>query len=141
MIPLPHTFRPNWGRRVTYGAAGLMSAVFIGGVLTLPERWGLFDRFSILLVGATTAYFLHRIADVRIACDESGVFVVNVLRSRRLEWAEVIDVRLEEAAPWLVLDISDGTALAAMGIQGSDGAYARMQARELGELVAGRIPF
>lgn len=138
---LPRTFRPRWARRVVYPAAVALFAVFAAGAVVLPggqAGFGVGDRVGMVLIGLAVAWFLHRLAAVRLVCTESGVWVVNIFRSRRLEWAEILGVRLEPSAPWLTLDVSDGTTLAAMGIQGSDGNHARAQARELADMVAER---
>jgi hypothetical protein len=47
----------------------------------------------------------------------------------------VIAVRLPPGAPWVTLDLADGNTVAVMGIQGSDGARARLAVRELRALV------
>jgi hypothetical protein len=44
-------------------------------------------------------------------------------------------VTLRAGAPWAELDLSDGTTVAAMGIQGSDGTRAERQVQQLRELV------
>jgi Bacterial PH domain len=141
--PLPHTFRPLWARRVVYPIAALVVATFGAAVVAVPGGAGAYhaaDRAGIAAVGVLAAAVLLRIAGVHITATASGVRVVNILRSRRLEWAEIIAVRLEPAAPWLTLDLSDGTELAAMGVQGSDGAYAREQAVQLARLVVRYTP-
>jgi hypothetical protein len=61
--------------------------------------------------------------------------VVNGFRSRRYDWSEVVRVSLRQGSPWATLDLSDGTSVAAMGIQGSDGTRAIRQVRELRALV------
>jgi hypothetical protein len=38
-------------------------------------------------------------------------------------------------APWVTLDLADGTAVPAMGIQASDGGRARLALRELRALI------
>ncbi|MDQ4008421.1 MAG: PH domain-containing protein, partial [Actinomycetota bacterium] len=67
--------------------------------------------------------------------DDSGLRVVNVFKARRLEWAQVVQVRLNPGDPWAVLDIDDGTTVKAMAIQGSDGGRARRATDELRLLV------
>jgi hypothetical protein len=62
--------------------------------------------------------------------------VVNLFRARTLEWAEVIQVNLRSGDPWVLLDLSDGDTLAAMGIQANDGQRAQRAAQELRRLVA-----
>ena len=61
-----------------------------------------------------------------------------MLRRRRVDWAEIVAVRLGPDDPWVYLDLADGTALAAMGIQSADGDRARAAATELAALVAAR---
>ena len=78
---------------------------------------------------------LHRLAAVRVETSDDGVLVVNVIGRRRLEWAEMVGVRLLRDDPWMMLDLSDGQALAAMGVQKSEGERAQRQAREFARLV------
>jgi hypothetical protein len=48
----------------------------------------------------------------------------------------VVQVTLRPGSPWAVLDVANGTSVAAMGIQGSDGARATAQVRRLRALIA-----
>ena len=66
---------------------------------------------------------------------EQGLTVVNGYRTHQFAWGQVVSVTLRPGNPWAVLDLSDGTTRAAMGIQGSDGARARRQTRELRALI------
>jgi hypothetical protein len=61
--------------------------------------------------------------------------VVNGFKRRDLEWTQVLAVSLKPGSPWVVLDLSDGTTVPAMGIQASDGLRATRQVRELRGLV------
>jgi hypothetical protein len=134
-LPLPTTFRPRWARRVIYPVIGMLLAVSVGVAVLLPaEGRGGFqvaDRVALVGVTLVMAYTLLRIARVRIEAGDAGLLVCNIVRARQVDWDEVLAVRLAPGDPWLVLDLSDGTALAAMGIQGSDGEFARGQARQL----------
>lgn len=131
---LPQTFRPRWGRWVVWPAlVGVVGALVFGGV-AVPGFTPV-ERGYLLAFAGLAGWLLWRLARLRIECDEAGLTVVNIVRRRRLEWAEVLGVRLDRGDPWLVLDLSDGTALPAMGVQGSDGAYAQEQARRLARLV------
>ena len=89
----------------------------------------------VTLVTLAVVFVLHRLADVRVEASEEGVLVVNVVGRRRLEWAEVVGVRLLRDDAWMLLDLSDGSALAAMGVQKSEGERAQRQAREFARLV------
>lgn len=60
----------------------------------------------------------------------------NLVHRRRLAWAEIVSVRFGHGRPWVQLDLADGTTLAVMGIQRSDGALANREARRLATLVA-----
>ena len=68
--------------------------------------------------------------------DADRLVVVNGYRRREYEWAQVIAVRLPPGAPWVTLDLADGTTVSVMAIQGSDGDRARVALRELKSLVA-----
>jgi hypothetical protein len=61
--------------------------------------------------------------------------VVNGYRRHELAWPQVVGVHLPPGAPWVTLDIADGTTVSAMGIQGSDGDRARRAVRDLRRLV------
>ena len=132
-------FRPRRARLVVYPCAVAVLAVLVAIAVALPSGgehgWDLGSRLGVVGVGLATVWFLHRLASVRIVTDETGVEVVNVLTRRRLEWAEVVGVRLSRDDAWLMLDISDGTALAAMGVQRSEGELAQRQARDFARLV------
>lgn len=135
---LPRTFRPRLGRVVPWalGAVLLTAAVVLAAVL--PASWTAADRVLMVATGLLMGEFLRRVGDVRVRADEDGLLVANILAKRRLAWAEVVSLRLVEGDPWLVFDLSDGSTLPAMGVQGSEGAYARRQAADLASLVAAR---
>ncbi len=131
--------RPRRGRFVVYVCAVAVLAVLGGIAVALPsETWGLSSRVGLALVAVVTAAFLHRLASVRVEADDDGVRVVNILTSRRLAWAEVVGVRLVADDPWMMLDLSDGTAMAAMGVQKADGDRARRQAKAFARMVVER---
>lgn len=134
---LPHVFRPRWARRVPLGFAAVL---LLGGALLAlaPADWPASDRVLMFATAVAGAYFLWRLSDVRILAEVTGLTVVNVVGRRRLEWPEVVALQLRQGDPWLVLDTADGTSVAAMGVQGSEGAYAREQAAQLARLLVQR---
>ena len=67
----------------------------------------------------------------RVVAEAERLVVVNGYRRREYEWAQVVAVHLPPGAPWVTLDLADGTTVAAMGIQGSDGDRARKAVRQL----------
>jgi len=132
-------FRPVRARVVVYGcAAGVLTAMTLLAVSlpsSGPHRWGLESRLGVVAIGVAVVLVLHRLAAVRVETSATGVRVVNVLGRRRLEWAEIVGVRLLQDDAWMMLDLSDGQALAAMGVQRSEGARAQRQARDFARLV------
>ena len=77
----------------------------------------------------------HALSRSRVVAREDGVTVVNGYRTRRFEWNEILAISLRPGSPWAVLDVADGSTVAAMGIQGSDGSRAHAQVRRLRALV------
>jgi len=134
--------RPRRARVVVYACAAALFAVLVGIAVLMPSSgessWGLGSRLALVAFALACVWFLHRLGSVRVETDDEGVTVVNVLTRRRLEWAEVVGVRLSRDDAWLVLDVSDGSSLAAMGVQRSEGAHAQEQARTFARMVSER---
>ena len=61
--------------------------------------------------------------------------LVNGYRVHDYEWSQVLAVTLKPGSPWAVMDLSDGTSVSAIGIQGSDGPRAVRQVKQLRTLV------
>ncbi|MGW6027367.1 PH domain-containing protein [Streptomyces sp. NPDC055099] len=113
---LPVTFRPGRTRAVllTAGAAILVVLTVIS--LLIP---GLSpgERLSFIFTGVLLLGVLMLLSRPKVVADESGVTVVNIATSRRLAWAEIVQVNLRPGDPWVFLNLSDGTSLPALGIQ------------------------
>jgi hypothetical protein len=136
---LPHTWRPL-GARIVGLVLGL------GLVVVFGAAWLSFDdetqaKFTGLQIG-TVLFFgvlglgcLYALGRSRATAAREGLTIVNGYRKRRLAWEQIIEVRLAPGAPWVTLDLSDGTTCSVMGIQGSDGARAATAARQLRALV------
>lgn len=139
---LPHTFRPRRGRWAAIAGAAAFFTVMVVVALAIPAegpvRFSTVDRVLSLGVGLLVALVLSTLARLKVDADDRGLRVVNLLRSRRLEWAEVVTVRLSRDDPWAMLDLSDGTSLPAMAIQAADGERARTAALQLALLVETR---
>ena len=126
--------RPRRARLVVYPCAAALFVVLTGVAFLLPGEgqhgWGIGSRLAVVVFALGCVWFLHRLASVRVETDEEGATVVNILTRRRLEWSEVVGVRLSRDDAWMMLDVSDGSSLAAMGVQRSEGERATAQARE-----------
>ncbi len=138
--PLPHTWRPL-GPRI---AAAVFSVVLVGAFVGLWLSFGentkqaitVLQRFTVgafVLLGVALLFGLAR---SRVTATTAGLEIVNGYRRRTFEWAEVVAIRMPPGAPWPTLDLADGTAVSAMGIQGSDGASARTAVLQLRVLIA-----
>lgn len=88
--------------------------------------WALIVMIGIVLI--------YRHGTVRADVDENGIYIRNLVRNRRLQWAQVVTVRLGEY-PWVQLDLSDGNTIAVMAIQRADGRRGREEATRLATLV------
>ncbi|MFB7737828.1 PH domain-containing protein [Streptomyces sp. NPDC056112] len=135
---LPVTFRPGRTRAVLL-TAGAAIFVVITTVGLLLEQLSPGERVSFAFTGALLAGVLVLLARPKVVADDSGVTVVNIAGRRRLEWAEIVQVNLRPGDPWVFLNLSDGTSLAALGIQpGIAKQQAIADARALRALVEAR---
>jgi hypothetical protein len=138
-LQLPHTWRPL-GPRIAGAAAGgvlVVMAVVLWFTFDAETREAItpFQRGTVIALGAVMLGALFALVRSRVVARPDRLTVVNGYRRRDYEWAEVIAVRLPPGAPWVTLDLADGNTVAAMGIQGSDGARAKLAVRELRALV------
>lgn len=138
--PLHRPFRPRAARLVCLLLAALSLAMMVGLAAGLPAltgvRLGAGDRIGFVGLGAVMAWFLLLEAGVRAVPGPDGLVVRNLVRTRRLAWAEIVSVRFGPDRPWVLLDLADGDTLAVMAVQRADGDRARADARRLATLVA-----
>ncbi|WP_228995139.1 PH domain-containing protein [Streptomyces sp. DH8] len=113
---LPVTFRPTL-TRVVLLSVGLAMFLVITVVALMLERLNPGERASFIFVAALFFGVLALLSRPRVSADEAGVTVVNLTRTRRLAWQEILRVNLRPGDPWVFLDLSDGTSLPALGIQ------------------------
>ena len=139
VVPLPVTFRPLGVRVAAVAFGALLFGVGATMWLTFPdnvrEAFTVFQRVTVLGMGLGALVIGHALGRCRVEAREDGLRVVNGYRSHRLQWAQVVAVRMLPGNPWVSLDLADGTTLSALGIQGSDGARAQRQVRVLRSLI------
>jgi hypothetical protein len=137
---LPHTWRPRLGPVVAVAMGVVLVAAALGMWFGLPAEtradFSGIQTVTLALVLAAILVGLYRLAAMRLRADEKGLTVVNLVRTRRLEWAEVLNVSLRSGDPWVQLDVDDGTTVSVMAIQSADGPRARRAATQLALLVA-----
>ncbi|MER8187713.1 PH domain-containing protein [Kitasatospora sp. NPDC094015] len=137
--PLPVTWAPRRTRAVLLPMCAVLVTVFTVMAFALPANWHLNDRVAMVVSGLLFAGVALMLARPRVSADADGVTVVNFVRSRRLAWAEIVRVNFRAGDPWVTLDLADGTALAAVGIQAGGGRErAIAAARTLRDLVEQR---
>ncbi|MGE7390568.1 PH domain-containing protein [Streptomyces sp. NPDC004126] len=113
---LPVTFRPNRTRAVLLSVGTVMFAT-ITAIALLLENLSPGERVSFVFTAALMASVLVLLSRPKVVADESGVTVVNLTTTRRLEWAQILRVNLRPGDPWVFLDLNDGTSLPVLGIQ------------------------
>ncbi|APE20426.1 MULTISPECIES: PH domain-containing protein [Streptomyces] len=113
---LPVTFRPGRTRAVLL-TLGVAMFVVVTAVALMLERLGPGERASFVFTAALLLGVLVLLSRPKVVADDAGVTVVNITRTRRLAWAEILKVNLRPGDPWVFLDLSDGTSLPVLGIQ------------------------
>lgn len=141
---LPHTWRPL-GVRVAIGVFGgmllmLLAVVWFALGPDVRSQFTGLQRATLVLLGLMLLACYHALARSRVVATEAGLTIVNGYRSRTYQWSQVIAVSLRRGAPWGTLDLSDGTTISIIGVQGSDGERARRAIREIRATVAAHTP-
>ncbi|MGQ7748188.1 PH domain-containing protein [Streptomyces sp. WC2508] len=113
---LPVTFRPTRTRVVLLSVGAVMFLVITAVALTL-EQLSPGERASFVFTALLFFGVLALLSRPKVVANEDGVTVVNLTRTRRLSWAEILRVNLRVGDPWVFLDLSDGTSMPALGIQ------------------------
>lgn len=141
---LPHTWRP-FGVRLAgtvlgLGLIGICALTWIGFDAETRARFTPFQRLTLLVLGLLAFAAWFALVRSRVVAEDERLVVVNGYRRREFAWPQVLAVRLPPGAPWVTLDLADGTTVSAMGIQGSDGTRARQAVRELRAVVDAQTP-
>jgi hypothetical protein len=122
---------------VVFGGALLVVCAFawFGFDEETRAKFTPFQRGTLVFLGLLGFAVFYALVRSRVVATAERLVVINGFRRREYEWPEIIAVHLPPGAPWAVLDLSDGTSAAAMGIQGSDGARASTAVRQLRALI------
>jgi len=138
-VTLPHTWRP-YGARLVGTALGVMLlalvlTVWIAlGAETRAKFTG-FQKGTLVFLGLIALAVWFALMRSRVSADARGVTVVNGYRRRDFDWSQLVAVNLRRGAPWAGIDLSDGTSISALGIQGSDGQRAKQAVVDLRRLI------
>jgi hypothetical protein len=137
---LPRTYRPLGPRIVAVvlvvGLAVVCAMAWIGFDADIKAKFTVFEKLTMAFIALLILACVHALTRSRVRATRDRLIVVNGYRRRELAWAQIVAVRMPPGAPWARLDLTDGSEISAMGIQGSDGARARAAVRDLRTLVA-----
>lgn len=137
---LPHTWRPLGVRLAGIVFGSMLLVVCLFAWFTFDEQtraaFTPFQRGTVVVLGLLFFSVGFAMARSRVVAETDRLVVINGFRRHDYEWAEVLAIHLPPGAPWAVLDLSDGTSQAALGIQGSDGGRAQHAVAELRLLIA-----
>ena len=139
-LVLPHTWRPVGVRIAGFTAGSLLLVLALAAWFAMPGEvrndFSTYQRFTmvVLTMGAYAGGWA--VLRSRVTAEDARLIVVNGYRRREFEYAEILAVHLPPGAPWVVLDLADGTTVSALGIQASDGSRARMAVRQLRSLIS-----
>lgn len=138
---LPRTWRPFGARLAGTLFGGMLLAVIIAVWVAfgagIRAEFTTFQRITLIFLGLLAFGTWFALVRSRVTATERGVSVVNGYRRRDYEWAQVLGISLRRGAPWAALDLSDGTTVSVLAIQGSDGARASRAVAELRVLIEG----
>ena len=120
------------------GLLAVGGSLFVGFSAKAPGSAIAANRWAFVGFAVVAALFLWRLGGVYARPSDDGLVVRNLLRTRRLAWAEVLQVHLALDDPWVVLDLADGTALPVLAVQRADGQRGMREAQRLADLVRER---
>jgi hypothetical protein len=137
---MPVTFRPL-GVRIAVVALGVFlfvvsAVVWFAFPESVREQFTILQRLTLVGFGLVLAGAGYAMARCRVEARPEGLVAVNGFRSHLYPWDHVSGVTLRAGGPWAILELSDGSTAAAMGIQGSDGSRAVAQVKQLRALVS-----
>ena len=118
----------------------LVVAVWIGLGAEVRGQFTTFQRTTLVVIALLLFSAWNALVRSRVRATSAGLTVVNGYRKRSYEWSQVIGVSLRRGAPWGTLDLSDGTTISLIGVQGSDGERARKAVREIRATIAAYTP-
>ena len=137
---LPREYRPFGARLAAASVAAVLVAAVVFLWLGMSEEvratFTALQRVTLALVPGWILVGLYGVFRTVLRVDRDGLTVVNLYRRRHLDWPAVVGFNLRPGQPWAVLDVSDGSTVAAMAIQASDGQRAVRAVRELSVLLA-----
>lgn len=129
--------RPRAVRWAAYFTGTVVLAGMIGGAIVLTS-FHTGGRLALVAIGLLILVFCHLEASVRVVARPRELEVRNLMRTRTVEWPEVLGISFPMGDPWAHLDLADGTTLSLHAIQRYDGRRAIAAAHLLQRLMRER---
>jgi Bacterial PH domain len=119
--------RPRRLTKVCWLVAALVVVVF--GVLSValgrgPEgaaQFRLADQIAFFVLGLLVAGLALLFTRARVEATADGVHVRNPFGTKDVPWQVVREVRLDDGAPWAVLELHDDETVQMLAVQSNDG--------------------
>lgn len=141
---LPHTWRPLGARVVGIALGVCLAAACVAAAIALGAetraKFTPFQKGTLVFTALGYGAVFHALLRSRVVATVDGLVVVNGYRRHELAWAQIVEVRLMRGAPWVTLDIADGTSVSVLAVQSADGERARVAARQIRLLVMRGAP-
>ena len=128
--PPPVVVRPRRLTRVCWAVAAFVVVAFgflavaLGNVPEGEMQFRVADQVAFFVLGLLLAGAVLLFTRARVVADADGIAVTNPLSRKQLPWEVVRDVRLDDGAPWAVLDLQDDETVQLLAVQGHDGDQA-----------------
>ena len=119
--------RPRRLVRVCWSVAALVVVVFGVLALLLPTgqsesaSFGVADQVAFFVLGLIIAGLALLFTRARVEGTVDGVHVRNPFGTKDVPWQVVREVRLDEGAPWAVLELHDDETVQLLAVQSNDG--------------------
>lgn len=126
----PVVVRPRRLTWVCWGVAAFVVVVFgvlavaLGNIAEGDLRFRLADQIAFFVLGLLLAGAVLLFTRARVVADAEGITVRNPVGGKQVPWQVVRNVRLDEHAPWAVLDLHDDETVQLLAVQSNDGDQA-----------------
>lgn len=129
--------RPRAVRVAAYVTAVIVLGGMIAGAVLITS-FQLGGRLALVMIGLLLVLLCHLYASVRVVARPERLEIRNLMRSRTLDWPEVLGISFPMGDPWAHLDLADGRTHPVQAIQRYDGQRAIADARLLRDLARDR---
>ena len=123
----PVVVRPRRLTWVCWLVAALVVVVFgvlavaLGRVPDGDAKFRIADQFAFFVLGLIVAGLALMFTRARVEATADGVHVRNPFGTKDVPWQVVREVRLDDGAPWAVLELHDDETVQMLAVQSNDG--------------------